>query len=276
MPALPCRHCGHFTSVLNSGFPLCPACHQTVRICAVCHGCVSSVNMVAVEDQDRNRQLVCYSCADNLPTCHNGHAYLGTHCSRCDIAPQFSKNPSRRKVGFELEFIHRRPLPNLGGLGAIHHDGSVHADRRGGTPREFASIPAVGDRAFSLADAICSGLHVARAYVNSTCGYHLHLDMHGSSPNQRENIRAWWDALEPVFFAMVPEKRRTCHSFAKSASAVPSSNRWHDRYCALNLAAFSEHGTFEVRLHQGTVDASKVKQWMAFQLHFFDKFISVP
>jgi hypothetical protein len=44
----------------------------------------------------------------------------------------------------------------------------------------------------------------------------------------------------------------------------------HDRYQWLNLAAYKEHGTFEVRSHSGTLNASKASNWVVAHIRFID------
>ena len=44
----------------------------------------------------------------------------------------------------------------------------------------------------------------------------------------------------------------------------------HDRYCGVNLHAYSDHNTIEIRIHSATLDADKVINWVKAHIRFVD------
>jgi hypothetical protein len=235
-----------------------------------CHTCGNRYfthDLRAHEDENR----YCVSCLP--PPRENEDAYATLSSST------FRRITSRRKVGFELEFLvpsnSERGEPELSDWGNVHDDGSVGGARCYG--REFASNPARGDMLLRVIRSVCSRLRENGCKVNQTCGFHVHLDMRESTPTGRRNLIAWWAVFEPIAYAMQPASRsrnQYCRWINANGGTVsiPARSLPRDRYLSLNCAAFHKYGTFEIRLHAGTTDACKVENWTRFLLHFFDTF----
>jgi hypothetical protein len=110
------------------------------------------------------------------------------------------------------------------------------------------------------------------AFVNQTCGLHVHFDMTNETAESRENIVKWWCVLEPIIFSTVPYHRYTSTYCKPNAG---STTQHIQRYHALNLTALNKFDTYEVRVHQGTLDADIIKSWIAFLLSFMDTFSQI-
>lgn len=104
------------------------------------------------------------------------------------------------------------------------------------------------------------------AYVNDTCGLHVHLDMRhvardfsGNQLNREvTKIGERIGACLPVLKHLVPESRRS-NTYCKLDVAKVTGG---DRYYAVNCTAFEKFKTIEVRLHSGTCDFKKISNWI--------------
>lgn len=226
--------------------------------------------------------LICYSCEESYQNCEECGSYTNTnddgYCENCQCRPTiiapttFIRNKSERNIGIEIEFFSRH-RPNIIGLGILKDDGSIRADE--GEPLEFASWVAKGDAFLDLVDNVCNKLKAVDAKVNKSCGLHVHLEVSNETDDTRSNIRNWWQIFESIFFAIVSPSRRN-NSFTRKTVGVPDRTWSSDRYHALNVMAYRRHGTYEIRLHQGSVNPEKIKNWTIILLNFFDTFSTVP
>lgn len=267
-------------------------CNGCYRIRVWCCGeCGESwMYDVLMPQEASNRTPLCESCWGELcvlcDICNsviwqndaryddNGIAF----CQRCNNEYQqianttFIKNTSLRKVGFELEYC-SASTPRVEQYGKIKGDGSIVSNEEDVEGREFASHVVSGDSLLTTINKVCTQMESAGAYVNSTCGFHVHFDMLQESTIARENVKAWWRVLEPIFFDVVTLNRRT-NSYCKPVQDCDGD--WEsDRYTALNIAAFHKHRTFEVRMHHGTLNREKITTWCLVLLRFFDTFSQV-
>lgn len=177
---------------------------------------------------------------------------------------------SKRKVGFELEMYSPTDISYQNFFwGETVDDGSINPPSSR-EPVEFRSNPVEGTELLKTVD----GIHrdIIRKYrcgTNRSCGFHVHIDMNKSNQKQRDNIQKWWTYFEPAFYLLVPSWRR--NSYWCRPLRV-QNGQWPARDSALNPHAFSNHGTFEVRLHQGTTKKSNIKHWTHLLLLFFERF----
>lgn len=123
--------------------------------------------------------------------------------------------------------------------------------------------------------------------VNKSTGYHIHIS------NKRffiaknlKKILSTWIAIEDVLMATQPQSRmnnqyckRRLKDFAEKCGLpnLPAGKekliddaRQADRYYTLNLNSLSKHGTLECRLHSGTVNFKKIKNWAVLITAIFD------
>lgn len=203
----------------------------------------------------------------------------GVYCRNCSnrqekmISQTFNLNKFSRFVGVEIEFT-TPTLPKLREWGHLKYDGSIRSDKSHHL-REFASFAFNGDLLLNMIDKVSRELYRVKAEVNKSCGLHVHLDMQQSTDAQQQNICAWWQIFEPVFFAICSPSRRQ-NQFANSTIAITDRTWRRERYYALNISALGRHGTYEIRLHQGSVNGEKIKSWILVLLSFFEIFGEVP
>ena len=91
--------------------------------------------------------------------------------------------------------------------------------------------------------------------TNYTCGLHVHLDM------RNRNVEKCYAKLlkfQQIMFPLV-EPDRWINEYCDWSL---SNDRFERRMTAVNYMAYEEHQTLEVRLHHGTVDVSKIENWV--------------
>ena len=104
-----------------------------------------------------------------------------------------------------------------------------------------------------------------RAYTNSTCGTHVHIDMRGKDVNKvcriannLTNIICSWRTLLP--------RHRVQNRFARMVTSFGYIRDSGDRYCAINLQSYRMHKTLEIRSLEGTLDFYTIWNWCKFLL----------
>ena len=106
---------------------------------------------------------------------------------------------------------------------------------------------------------VCDLLKQCNAYINRTCGLHVHIDM-----RNRDKDTVFKNLLsnQDTMFNMIPKARRK----SKYCKPIKRSNENGDRYKSINVKAYNEHRTIEVRLHEGTIDPIEIRKWCGFLL----------
>lgn len=118
----------------------------------------------------------------------------------------------------------------------------------------------------------------ARAYVNNTCGLHVHFDMRVvpgcTTPQETEKqVRQYGARLArvvPALKMILPKSRRQNQFCLNSINEMGKANQKQDyghidkeRYAFVNMKSYRRHETIEVRGHSGTLNAEKVLNWIA-------------
>jgi hypothetical protein len=116
-----------------------------------------------------------------------------------------------------------------------------------------------------------------KATVNETCGLHVHLDM-----RQRKPIQTLGNLLDnhKEIRSMVPKHRRLNDQFCEEVDPVEAYNDlvttiYHrlghgHKYRDISVDTYRRLKTFEIRIHQGTVDMKAVYNWCAYLIHVAD------
>jgi hypothetical protein len=110
------------------------------------------------------------------------------------------------------------------------------------------------------------------ASVNSSCGLHVHIDMRQRTVKE---VIATAQNLENVMHAfkeVLPKSRRRS-SWARFTKTPVDTEYCRnpndfsfDRYKAVNLDAYGEHRTIEIRCHSGSTNYIKIWNWCKFLL----------
>lgn len=181
-----------------------------------------------------------------------------------------SKEPKiigERHYGIELEFIcaveERQLRVDLLPVADYIHlggDGSIQAPRgyRGYEIR--LCVPA--QNLHSVVSETCRILKKSKAFVNKTCGMHVHMDMRAKllqlESRSTKQIVENFHHSQAVLFSMQPESRRNnryCKRITNFNDQVP------DRYHGINTSALGKYSTIEIRMHSATVNAGKILHW---------------
>jgi hypothetical protein len=208
---------------------------------------------------------------------------------------------SDRKFGIELEIIggdHRpsaiaRALTDAGidcrFEGYNHETRSTwkivsDASLSGVNACELVSPPLFGRAGFDQVTKVCAVLATLGVTVNSSCGFHCHIDAVGATLDQLKNITKMWAKYEAPALSCLPGSRRRSNwaaplfsnmnqadAFKKVEQAAPTGATpyqfiqrltYGGRYYTMNLQAWVRQGTIEFRSHGGTTEAEKILNWV--------------
>lgn len=118
-----------------------------------------------------------------------------------------------------------------------------------------------------------------RAYVNNTCGTHVHYDMRvvpgATTPQEIEKqVKQYGARLArcvPALKMMLPKSRRNnqfclsvINDIPRAGQPLPPPNQIDkERYVFINLKSYRRFETIEVRGHSGTLNSDKILNWIA-------------
>jgi len=132
------------------------------------------------------------------------------------------------------------------------YDGSIRTTRDMQIAIELVFTMPVGN--YSILANVCKGLE-GNATVNKSCGLHVHFDRRHSDYYKTVDIANVLAGYVPALKCMLPESRRN-NSYCKY------SHNKNDRYSFINSKAYTRHGTLEIRGHSGTIEYTKIKNWI--------------
>jgi hypothetical protein len=157
----------------------------------------------------------------------------------------------------------------------VERDGSVP------TGGEVVSPILQGAEGFAQLAKVTKAIQSVGGKTNRRCGLHVHIGMKDLSKAQRANlVENWWNAY-PVLKRLVGKSRwtnRYCspiniirlNQIVATLRDNTASEPRGIKYEALNVEPFEKIGTYEFRLHQGTVNATKIEAWVRFLLAFIE------
>lgn len=146
---------------------------------------------------------------------------------------------------------------------------------------EVVSPALSGEAGFDQLRKVCGVLTALRAKITRRCGLHVHVGARQRNVGFFKHLVKIYAQFEPVIDSLVaPSRRGYANNFCApvrvseqlwneattiqevARSIGQSGNRDTTRYKKLNLNAYWQHGTVEFRQHQGTVDVTKVENWV--------------
>jgi len=169
-------------------------------------------------------------------------------------------------------------------LWKVGDDGSVRRSMNDEERGNYQSVELITPKLYAVdglkkVKAVLDIWNGLGAAVNNSCGFHVHVDAFKFSRRDLARLLLVWLRIEPVIYFLVSPSRRD-NSYAKFLRRENNYNLANmilgrfdngDRYYALNLAAFKKYKTVEFRIHQGTTNFEKVKNWTIFCLKFIEK-----
>jgi hypothetical protein len=180
----------------------------------------------------------------------------------------------KRRYGVEIETQKCQDYYSLSG--AIPFDAKYDGSISG---KEFASTILYGDGGLEAVENLCEFAKNHDWAVNNSCGLHIHLDVSSAKTKELKAIAlayylsyAFWLSLVRSDRGrnMYCEPNRTDLPKIKAITSFTEFARYQCRYEWFNFAAYTKHKTFEVRLHQGSIDAKEINNWLRIHSIFMD------
>lgn len=263
---------------------ICVQCYQNkTKKCAEC-----GIRKFDSDLMDYGFRRICISCY-NLVNRRFHSIDIG---ERKIQSKAFTKNLDKRYCGVEIECLNRHKNVNcfvseeLKDFGFSQGtDGSLSS---GGV--EFRSVPMNGDLLFDSIESFGEQLDKKRYRVDKTCGLHIHLEVK-EDVEYLKKLYLFYLRFEDMFFNMLPKSRRSksyCARFSRHYKDTPeqimnvgSMDKFKEmiyetshygsemrdygndkRYCWANLHSIFYRGTLEIRNHSGTINPSKIINWI--------------
>lgn len=116
--------------------------------------------------------------------------------------------------------------------------------------------------------------------VDDACGFHLHMNMNQAGGRFRRAVLLGYCLTQDFWFRLVDPERvdnSYCYRLELTAEDIVGAAsfsglaRRGDKFEWMNYSSVNYHGTFENRLHEGTLDANEVCNWIKANLKFTDK-----
>jgi hypothetical protein len=154
----------------------------------------------------------------------------------------------------------------------VKEDGSIDG-------LEFVSPILAGDQGLAEIEKFCDLAAEKGFEVNEDCGYHLHIDMRDTTDLQRRHIAYAYRLTYELWASLVKKDRRNntfCYKPCYRASDIRDTEdfgsfiRHLDRYQFINLRAYRDHTTYELRGYQGTLSKTEICNWIAAHLRFVE------
>lgn len=171
-----------------------------------------------------------------------------------DTNTGFSNESNFRE--YVIEQIQNRKIKYV----SVKYDGSISGSGDNCTEVEFTILTKIDD--LSNLEKLCQLLRDLGAEVNASCGLHIHLDQRDAMRSERKvELRRRLSRLNqalPLLTSIVPPSRRSSTYCSTNRSKLRNGTR----YMAINTEAVHRFGTFEIRLHSGTTDFTKISNWI--------------
>jgi hypothetical protein len=207
---------------------------------------------------------------------------------------------SARLIGVEIEFIDRNGTVDCSAVARAvtaagvrcNHEGYNHRlsrdwkvvtdasvkNKNGKPGGELVSPPLKSSELKDQLAKVCQALQSLGMAINMSCGLHVHHDASDFTVETFKRLYTTYIRFEDAFDTLMPASRRNndnryCKGFKsqqqyyfdqiRGCSTVRDIDMlFNDRYVKLNCQSYARHGTIEFRQHSGTVEFTKIWNWV--------------
>ncbi len=299
-PTFTCDNCGNDRPEVNAN-----ATDEGTRVCDTCHSedygrcneCNDLRHYDNLHSDDRDEgNFYCPSCYRNQHSVQYRSVTIPE-----EIAPSANGKIVQvaRPFGIELEVRIDEKSDIVELSKELHQDIGVENDGSiNGSGIEIQTPPLRGLNAERTIEGVCKQLDSFNGYVDSSCGYHLHVDcndlesMSGNSQTSAvAGLWAFYIAYEDVIMSFLPPSRRKntyCNPLRsdyhiKEILEAINMDRlekiWYrartqimlneakrekkhgSRYRGINLHTLFSARHIEIRYHSGTINPKKILEW---------------
>lgn len=204
--------------------------------------------------------------------------------SRLETSKRPNPKSKANYVGIELELICNAEKSELlrAMLGAnlasyvhIKYDSSIRTnpgDHEGYTHE--VTVMCRQEEAKSILSRVLNVLKGYNAYVNSSCGTHVHFDM------RNRDVAASYQKLfriQPVLRSLVSVDRLTNSQYCSENTygSFSESAQLDGRYKTINTQVYKKYKTLEVRILNGTLSLAKLVNWIGLVTTVLDD-VTIP
>lgn len=145
--------------------------------------------------------------------------------------------------------------------------------------REFDSPILSGDEGLQTICDFCDHAKRRGWTVDQGCGVHIHLGMQDGTESQAQRIGVAYLYTYPSWLKLVAPERAV-NEYCCPPTITPARLQYCDdfndycgcssRYRFINLAAYTQHKTIEIRGLEGTLDKTLITKWVIAHLAFAD------
>lgn len=144
---------------------------------------------------------------------------------------------------------------------------------------EVVSPPLQGERGFDELEQVMRALRDAGASVSVRCGTHVHIDANDLGREALARVFRFFVDRQDAFDQIVSPSRRNgqyCRTWTmQEAEQVEADLRMgrrphYNRYRTINVMSYPKYGTLEIRQHQGTLNFTKLSNWIKTLIKMFD------
>lgn len=141
---------------------------------------------------------------------------------------------------------------------------------------ELVSPILQGQAGIEELEKVCTVLERKRVKINKSCGMHIHFDAESIGLEQMKNLLVNYSSYEAIIDSFMPQSRRgntncycgSLNGYENKIEAAQSIRALADifptRYFKVNMKAYSRHKSVEFRQHSGTVEFTKISNWIVF------------
>lgn len=121
-------------------------------------------------------------------------------------------------------------------------------------------------------------MRAAGGSIDRTCGFHVHHDVRDMTADQVAYLLSFYMDNQTVIDTMLAPSRRSSRSnqwcrpyqdeekrrIKQMAKSGQGFANYYERYKTINVQSFAKYGSIEIRQHQGTLNFSKIVNWVKF------------